>query len=477
MNQPKARTSPLHLRQAECRASLCMSGQLLVAQAALMSMPVMDVAMTAPLGLQAVAACGLVNSVAALWMLFCFGVMQAIAPLAGKASDGASLKTVHSLLGPGLIIASVIGLLAALTLLLLSPALTLMGHPPDVKLAVQHYAPSLAPAMLPAAWISTWRVVLPIVGQAWSLALALPGGAVLHALLNRLLLDGTDRLPSFGLTGLGLSYCLTYGFVALVIGLIYRRVSMTARGAARRKAGSREAKVAPRLAPTRELLSLGLPIGGVVAIEYTLLTGSTLLMARQGSVALAAHTVVLQWVTLVFVIPLVISHTLLTLLSLSLARAGAAEVRRTVANACASAVVFHALVAAMFLLFPDTLVDLLLPSGNTVDRETLRRTTGPLMQVAALLQALNGMAVILAAILRAFRDTQAPMWQVFAGYWLVGFGGVLVLGRVAGAVGIWWGMTLGFGLTIGLLQHRVRRRLRDLNDQVYSLEASHAQSR
>lgn len=87
------------------------------------------------------------------------------------------------------------------------------------------------------------------------------------------------------------------------------------------------------------------------------------------------------------------------------------------------------------------------------------------------------MAVVFAAVLRACRDTRAPLLQVFAGYWIAGLGSAWLLGEVLGPVGIWLGMCLGFGLTIVLLLRRVRQRLLNLSDIFPQPEVAHAQSR
>lgn len=456
----------------EARTALSLSAHLLLGQIALMLMPMMDLVTVGSLGSSALAAVGLLNSFTALLLLFCFGVMQALAPLTGTAlarADGQ--QGARQILSQGLLLASAMGLAAGFATQLFAVAVPHLGQAPAVALAVRSYADALTPALLPAAWLCAWRVAYPLQGQAPFLALTLVACSLLHALANRLLVHGLGDRDGLGLAGLGWSYLLSYGLAAACFSWQDSR-------AAARLAGPRTAPPQTGAAAgwVQHMLSIGLPIGAVMAIEYTLFTGATLLMGRHGGQALAAHAIAMQWVTLAFIIPLAMSNTVLTRLSLAIGRMDTEEVRRVVGVSCGIALAFHVAIALLYVLAPAPLAGWLLPAGSQ-DREALLALAAPLMKLAALLQAFNGMAVVFAAVLRACRDTRAPLLQVFAGYWLAGLGSAWLLGAALGPVGIWLGMCLGFGLTIVLLLRRVRQRLLNLSDIFPQPEVAHAQSR
>ena len=456
----------------EARTALSLSGHLLLGQVALMLMPVMDLFTVAPLGSPALAAAGLLNSFTTLLLLFCFGVMQAIAPLTGGALAGANgRRTARQILSQGLLLASILGLVAALSLHLFAFAVPHLGQEPSVVQAARSYADTLSLAMLPAAWLTAWRVAYPVLGQARFLALTLLGCTLLHGVANRLLVHGLGDMAGLGIAGLGWSYLLSYGVAAASCAWLDGRMAGQAADSPAPTGPAGDTSVW-----IRRLLAIGLPIGAVMAIEYTLFTGATLLMGRHGGLALAAHAIALQWVTLAFIIPLAMSNTVLTRLSLAIGRTDADEVRRVVSVSCSIALGFHVAVALVYVLAPAPLVGWLLPAGSQ-DREALQSLALPLMRLAALLQGFNGMAVVFAAVLRACRDTRAPLLQVFAGYWLAGLGSAWLLGEVLGPVGLWLGMCLGFGLTIVLLLRRVRRRLLHLSDIFPQPEVAHAKSR
>ncbi len=435
-----------------------------------MLMPVMDLLTLAPLGAPALAAAGLLNSITALLLLFCFGVMQAIAPLAGAALGSASGRAqARRILAHGLVLSTALGLLGALAMQAFLLALPVLGQDPAVTWLARAYAPALSLALLPAAWLCAWRVGYPLLGQARPLARILLGCALLHGLANLLLVHGWPPHDGLGIQGLGWSYLLSYGLAAALLAWQDHRSAPPAAPASGIESPSARVWIL-------RLLSIGLPIGAVMAIEYTLFTGSTLLMGRHGSQALAAHAVCLQWVTLSFIIPLAMSNTVLTRLSLALGKADPAEIHRVVVVACTIAAAFHAVMGAGCLLMPERMAQWMLPASSP-DRAAMLGLAVPMLQLAGLLQTFNGMSVVLAAVLRACQDTRAPLLQVFAGYWLAGLGSAWLLSQTQGPLGIWQGMCLGFGLTFVVLLRRVRQRLLHLTDLVPQPESAHAQSR
>ncbi len=462
-----------HAWLAEARASLDLSSQLLLGQVSLMLMPVMDLLTLAPLGAPALAAAGLLNSITALLLLFCFGVMQAMAPLAGAALGTASGPALaRQILGHGLTLSTALGLLAALAMQAFLLTLPALGQDPAVTQLAAACGPTLSGALLPAAWLCAWRVGYPLLGQARPLARILLACALLHGLANVLLVHGWQPHEGLGIQGLGWSYLISYGFAAAALAWHDRQTTVPTTPSA--STPRTDATTAQRW--VLRLLSIGLPIGAVMAIEYTLFAGSTLLMGRHGSVALAAHAVCLQWVTLSFIIPLAMSNTVLTRLSLALGKADPAEIHRVVVVACAIAAAFHAVMGACCLLMPEQMAHWMLPAASP-DRAAMLELAVPMLQLAGLLQTFNGMSVVLAAVLRACRDTRAPLLQVFAGYWIAGLGSAWLLAQTQGPLGIWQGMCIGFGLTFVVLLRRVRQRLVHLTDLLPQPESAHAQSR
>lgn len=449
----------------EARASLRLSSQLLLSQFSIMLMPLMDLITLAPLGAHTVAAAGLVNSLTALLLLFCFGVMQALAPLAGAAiGTSGGLPQARGILAQALVLSTVIGLLGSLLLHGSLFALPALGQDPAVVRQATAYAQPLSWALLPGAWLCAWRVGLPVLGHAQRLARVLLACALLHGLTNAVLVHGWRALPELGIQGIGWSYVLTYSIAAVLLAWHDWRAPWQVPS---------WSELGPGLV---RLLGIGLPIGAVMAIEYTLFSGATLLMGQFGSLALASHAICLQWVTLTFIIPLAMSNTLLTRLSLAIGRANAGEVRRMVVVACGLAATFHVAVAGCCLLLPARMAQWLLPTTGA-DHEALLRLAVPMLQLAGVLQAFNGMSVVLAAVLRACQDTRAPLLQVFAGYWIAGLGSAWLLTFVIGPIGIWLGMCLGFSLTFAVLLQRTRHRLDQFADLFPQPESADAQPR
>jgi MATE family multidrug resistance protein len=69
----------------------------------------------------------------------------------------------------------------------------------------------------------------------------------------------------------------------------------------------------------------------------------------------------------------------------------------------------------------------------------------PLVHVAAIFQISDGLQATAAGALRGAGDPHAPLYANLVGHWVIGLPVAVVLGFVArlGAVGLWWGLSLG----------------------------------
>ena len=92
----------------------------------------------------------------------------------------------------------------------------------------------------------------------------------------------------------------------------------------------------------------------------------------------------------------------------------------------------------------------------------MARFAAVLLGVAAVFQILDGVQATAAGALRGLKDTWAPMIVGAVAYWGIGMGSALWLGFLAdlGAVGIWWGLTLGLGAAAIGLTVWFHRRIR-----------------
>jgi MATE family multidrug resistance protein len=213
---------------------------------------------------------------------------------------------------------------------------------------------------------------------------------------------------------------------------------------------------AARMASYLRLLRIGVPIGLHQSIEILIFATAGLLMGRMGVTQLAGHQITLNLASLSFMVPLGISGAAATRVGNAIGRQDMPGARRAASACLLLGGAVMVLFALLFGLFPGTLARIYTQDPATVDMAVL------LLPVAAMFQVFDGLQVVSVGVLRGAADTAVPAVLAFLGFWAVGLPAGWFLGfRLGhGAVGIWWGLTLGLAAVASLLLLRIVARFR-----------------
>jgi len=206
----------------------------------------------------------------------------------------------------------------------------------------------------------------------------------------------------------------------------------------------------PSLTEIGKLARLGLPVAGLLILESGFFNAIALMMGSLGQIALAAHNVVMNYVTLIFMIPVGLANALMVRVGQAMGGPGVAEARfrgLIGIGVASGAMVVSALVIVMF---PQAIVGL-----YTTD-PTVAATAAVLLVCAALFQLSDGIQITSAGALRGLQDTTVPMFISGGAYWLVGVPTSWWLGIYLerGPLGLWLGLILGLTVSATLLGAR-----------------------
>jgi MATE family multidrug resistance protein len=224
--------------------------------------------------------------------------------------------------------------------------------------------------------------------------------------------------------------------------------------------------IAPRRTPMRlgrrplrhirDILALGLPIGGIIALETGVFLTTGILIGLLGADALGAHQLVINFASLCFMVPLGIGQaaTVRVALELGGGRPAQASLAGFVALALGAAVMVVAALAIWTA--PLAICRLYIDVDDPANRELVAIALR-LLAIAGLFQMADGVQAIAAGALRGYHDTTVPMVLAAIGYWGIGFAGgwALAFPLGHGAVGLWWGLALGLLAVASLLTLRV----------------------
>jgi MATE family multidrug resistance protein len=205
------------------------------------------------------------------------------------------------------------------------------------------------------------------------------------------------------------------------------------------------------------ILRLGLPIGGILGLEIGVFVTTGILIGLLGADALGAHQLVMNCISVIFMVPLGIAQAATVRVAGALGSGAPAAARRAASVALALGVAYMAIMALVLVSARRTIAGIYVD----IDAPANSRLVGIafyLLAIAAVFQIFDGVQAIAAGALRGYRDTTVPLLLAVIGYWGVGFAGGWLLAFPAGygPVGLWSGLALGLTAVALMLGLRLR---------------------
>jgi MATE family multidrug resistance protein len=287
--------------------------------------------------------------------------------------------------------------------------------------------------MLPLLLYTTFRRYLQAIGLVTPVMTALVTANLVNAGVNWLLIFGNLGAPQLGVDGAAWATCISRIYLALFLFVMILRHH--------RRFGGGLRKIPVRLERRRlaSLVMLGLPAAVQVTLEVGAFAVVTLLAGQLESVDLAAHQVVLNIVSVTFMVPLGIGSAGAVRVGHAIGRCDFVGARRAGWSALTLGGGFMIVAAIVFVLEPRALLSLF-----TVDVAVVQSGVA-LLLVAALFQLFDGLQGVATGALRGLGDTRTPMLWNLGGHWIVGLpvGYLLAFVLGWGVVGLWIGLSVG----------------------------------
>ncbi len=433
---------------------LRLGGPLVVANLALAGMPLADTLMAGRLGATALAAVAVGSSFYALFMYFGLGVMTVLAPLSAHAYGSGTPVAVGRYARQGFWVLLVISSLLVAGLWSVGPLLRFIGTDATIAPMASSYVRAISfglPGLLLAHGL---RSTSEGVGRTRPvMAIAILSLAI-NVFLNWMLMYGHLGAPALGAVGTGVATAIAqWCMAALFLAWMSLHGAYAPYGIVRRLDR-------PDRQRLREILSLGLPIGGSMVAETALFSSAGLMIGTLGAATVAAHQIALNYASFMFMAPVSfhsattihVGHALGGRDPVSARRAGFVGIVLCTLLMAASALVlfgYHDTIAGLYTLDP-----------------AVRASAGGLLLLAGVFQVSDGLQVGAMGALRGFRDTRMPLAITLGAYWGVGFPLAFMAGLVhgMGPVGVWWGLIAGLSVAAVLLIWRyqvVSRRQAD----------------
>lgn len=369
------------------------------------------------------------------------GVVTATGNLVADAVGRDELSVVSRLLNASFLCSTTMGLIFMTLMCLLEKPLMYLGQAPEVAEKTVNYLMVAAAGMLPCLWFQSIRhfsVGLKAPGPLLLITLA---SMLLTALLNYALIFGAWGLPKLGFIGVAVATLIVLILSFLAFVAVALRHPVLARHLSWRIWQTDRASLSATW-------KMGLPIAMTYGTEAGFFTLLMLLVGSLGVNELAAHTIVNQWVYMVFMVSAGISSAASVCISEAYARKDQAVARQLGLTAMILGLAAMALVALVYLWVPQWLLWVFMSSEEFGQSEILSIAMS-LLAIAAVLQLFDASQNIGLGILRGIGDVKSPLKLSILGYWLVGLPVAWLACQVfsASVQGVWYGLMLGLAVT------------------------------
>jgi MATE family multidrug resistance protein len=433
---------------SEVRATVAVAGPLAAANLAQMAMGFTNTVVVGSLGSAALAAAGLGASLYFTVAVVCSGVLTAVSPLAAHAIGAGDSRRAGRVAGAGLVLAALLAVPVIAALLVAGRLLVALGYDPALAAEIGRFLGAIAWAAPGFLGFAVLRSFLVAASHSRTVMIALILCIPMNAGLNWILVFGHLGAPALGIAGSGCATAViqwlmftglgSYALAAPSLAQYHMRPSLRAWGEIGR------------------ILRLGLPIGGILGLEIGVFATTGILMGLLGADALGAHQLVMNCISVIFMVPLGIAQAATVRVAVAIGSGAAAAARRAAIVSLALGVVYMAIMAIVLVTAPRAIARVYVDIDAPANRELVGIALY-LLLIAALFQIFDGVQAIAAGALRGYRDTAVPLLLAVIGYWGVGFAGgwLLAFPGGYGPIGLWSGLAVGLAAVALMLTLRL----------------------
>lgn len=448
---PVARAGRVEAVITEWKTLALLGAPILVAQLAQMANAVIDTVMAGHASAEDLAGVGIGASLWVPVLLLFIGVLSALQPTISGHRGAGEFARIMPVTWQGLYIAGVASVVMILLLVNTRPVLDLLRLDAQTADITHGYLAAFAWGIPPLLALHALRGLTDGLGHTRVIMVFSLLNTLFNLPLNYIFIYGKLGLPAFG--GIGCGWAATLAnYISVLALLVYLN-----RSKAYAQFHLLSGWVAPHWKEIKQLLRLGLPIGFTMFVEVSMFAFIALFLAPLGPKVVAGHQIVLNVISLLFMVPLSLGMALTLRISFLLG-AQAPQQARLLARSALLLALGMALVYVPFLLaFRSAIASLY--TGDT----EVRAVAIYLLGFAAIFQVADVIQVTAINALRGYRDTRVPMLIILLSFWIVAFpvGYFLtftdVLGPSMGAAGFWIALIVGLAIASVLLTWRLFR--------------------
>lgn len=421
----------------------------LITQLIMMGMSVVDTLMAGQVSATDLAAVALGSSLVMPLIFFSQGTLLAVTPIIANHYGAKRYRHIRRTLMQSLWLALIMSVLAKLISTQLYHLSALMSHDMQLINLANEYIHFLSWGIFGACFYQAWRGINEGVGNTRIIMVFGVIGILLNIPINYIFIHGLYGMPKLGGAGCGVATALVFTFMAIGLASYvycckrYKPLRLL------------HIRMKPRKDRILAIAKLGIPIAFSIFFETSLFSVITILMAPFGTNTVAAHQVAINFVGVIFMVPLSIGMTMTIRIGHLLGERELEKARRVGILGIGLCLLIALCTATLTALLRPQIVALY--TENTEVRDIAIQ----LLLVGAAFQLSDALQVVTAGVLRGYQDTRSVLWITLISYWPIGLGSGCILGmtdwltsKPLGAIGFW--LAFMFGLSCAAVMLLIR---------------------
>ncbi|MCY4234397.1 MAG: MATE family efflux transporter [Bacteroidetes bacterium] len=454
-SMPSSQQRGLFTHEARKVSLLCIP--IVATQLGQISNGFIDVIMVGRLGPPELAGVALGNATYFLFALIGIGILLAVGPLVSQAYGAKNYTPISRTVRQAVWLATLMSIPVMFIMWNARLPWNLMQQDAATITYAEGYLRAAVWGFLPFMLFNGLRNFVEAISRPFPVTIIIVLGILLNIVANYGLMYGNFGLPELGLNGTGWSTCIVHWFMFISIA-----VYVTFKDPFRSYEVLKKLRV-PDLVYFRELLRVGLPIGGSIGLEVTLFSATAFLIGTFGAIPIAAHQIAIQSAAIAYMVPLGIGLATSVRVGQNIGAKDPGAAAVSGFTGIGISFVFMICTALLFLFAPQLIAAVYLDLNDPANFETATQVIR-FLAIASIFQIFDGVQATALGALRGLKDTRIPMILGFIAYWLIGMptGLSLGFGLNIGPEGFWWGLVVGLFAASIMFFYRFHRMTQKL---------------
>ncbi|WP_088011848.1 MATE family efflux transporter [Gottfriedia acidiceleris] len=373
------------------------------------------------------------------------GILVAITTMVANLNGAKQDEKITPLVMQAIYLAGIIAIIIIIIgIFSIHPILNHMNLDPKVHRVALHFLFALSFGILPLFLYTVIRQFIDGLGKTRTTMIITVISVPVNVILNYFLIFGKAGLPRLGGVGSGVASAITYWIIfGIALYIIKTKKPFSTFNLFK--------KLPPiSFATWKSILKLGVPIGLSIFFEVSVFSVVTLLLSEFDTETIAAHTVAMNFASLLYMVPLSISMALTIAVGYEV---GAKEFQNAKEYSKIGLVMAVSIASFFGIIIYLFRYDV---AGWYTNDPSVQILAGGFLIFAVMFQLFDAVAAPIQGALRGYKDVNATLIMMILAYWVIALPVGYVLSNTnLGAKGYWVGLIVGLGVSALTLSFRL----------------------